>query len=447
MDGKIRLLGAYLPMGVLLFLAYAPWDYAMSPDTAPTTIGIRVFLSLSLLVFWLGRSSSFVRKWYDWIVATLLAVAGVGVAIILTIIPGGFATASGGIALVIMFGAGAVRMPAVHTIIVSTVICVATVVCMYSIGESTTLIGSTALMLVSFGALGVLYNASSRRDALGILISQSQLRAEKKQSDLLLRQVTTMRAERLTWLENLAHFLRHELKNQMVAMSTSIDLAQSGDSLEANRIYLDRAKRSLNRMRRLVSSATEATSLEAALASDDMQRVDFGALVADKVLTFQQLHPSRQLVLRPKPGLWVKGSEERLAQLLDKLLNNAVEHSVPQAEIRVALRRSDDEWFELTVENEGDALPDDRERMFEAFVSSQSRSENLGLGLFVAQSIARNHGGTISAEDLQDAEGARFALRLPSVPVWTNEEQRDEATREQAPKLDQSESIETDSPR
>ena len=63
-DGKIRLLGTYLPMGILLFLAFAPWDYAMSPETAPTTIGIRLVLSLSLVVFWLGRSSRFVRKWY-----------------------------------------------------------------------------------------------------------------------------------------------------------------------------------------------------------------------------------------------------------------------------------------------------------------------------------------------------------------------------------------------
>ena len=425
-DGKIRLLGTYLPMGILLFLAFAPWDYAMSPETAPTTIGIRLVLSLSLVVFWLGRSSRFVRKWYHWIVPTLLALGGVGVAIILAIIPGGFASASGGIALVIMFGAGAVRMPAAHTIVVFIVIIGATVLLMYSTDESTSLIFSNVLILGSFGALGALYNASSRRDALEILTSQSQLRAEKAQSDTLLRQVTTMRAERLTWLENLARFLRHELKNQIVAVGTSIDLAQSGESLDANRIYLGRAQRSLSRMRGLVSSATEATSLEGALAADAVERVDLSALVAERVLTFQQLHPSRQLVLRPKPGLFVQGNEERLAQLLDKLLNNAVEHSEPEAEIRVALRRSDERWLELSVENEGDALPEDSERIFEAFVSSQSRPENLGLGLFVAQSIARNHGGLISAQNRPSAAGARFVLRLPSAHMQMNDRLRDE---------------------
>lgn len=239
---------------------------------------------------------------------------------------------------------------------------------------------------------------------------------ERAQAESLLQQLSRVRAERMAWLENLARFLRHELKNQIVAVGTSIDLAQSGDSLDANRIYLERAQRSLGRMRGLVSTATEATSLEAALAVDEVERVDLGALVADRVLTFQQLHPSRQLVLRTKPGLFVMGNEERLAQLLDKVLHNAVEHSAADAEIRVALRRFNDDWIELSVENEGDELPKDRERIFEAFVTSQTRPENLGLGLFVAQSIARNHGGLIRAEDLPQATGARFVLRLPGDP-------------------------------
>lgn len=365
-DGKIRLLGAYLPMGILLFLAFAPWDYAMSPETAPITIGIRLSLSFSLLVFWLGRSSRFVRRWYDCIVTALLTLGGVGVAVILTIIPWGFATASGGIALVIMFAAGAVRIPAPHTIVVSGAICVATVLFMYSTGESTLLIESTALMLASFGALSVFYNASSRRDALGVLVSQSQLRAEKEQSDSLLRQVTTMRAER-----------------------------------------------SLGRMRGLVSSATEATSLEAALAVEEMERVDLMGAVMDRVTAFQELHPSRQFLLKLRPGLAIDGNEARIAQLLDKLLGNAVEHSLEGAEIRVSLERVDGDWLQLSVENEGDALPEDRSRMFDAFVSSQKSPENLGLGPFVASSIALNHGGQIRAEALPDATGARFAVTLP----------------------------------
>ena len=77
---------------------------------------------------------------------------------------------------------------------------------------------------------------------------------------------------------------------------------------------------------------------------------------------------------------WQK-AKARIEQLLDKLLGNAVEHSGEDGEIRVELRSLGDGSVELIVENEGDPLPEDKERIFEAFVSSQKHSENLGLGL------------------------------------------------------------------
>ncbi len=113
-------------------------------------------------------------------------------------------------------------------------------------------------------------------------------------------------------------------------------------------------------------------------------------------------------------GLAVHGNEERLAQLIDKLLSNAHEHLAEGGEIRVELSRADDGAMELVVENDGDPLPADKKQIFEAFVSSHKTTENLGLGLFVAQSIALNHGGRITAEDSPGAEGARFVVRLPA---------------------------------
>ena len=102
----------------------------------------------------------------------------------------------------------------------------------------------------------------------------------------------------------------------------------------------------------------------------------------------------------------------------------------------MALRRPDEQWIELSVENEGDALPANRDRMFEAFVSTRTRPENLGIGLFVARSIARNHGGTLIAEDLEDATGARFVLRLPAIehqPTGDSEHEQAAAVELSAP--------------
>ena len=260
------------------------------------------------------------------------------------------------------------------------------------------------------------------------------LHEEKEQTRALVERVTALRQERVTWLENLAGFLKHELKNQLVAVGTSIQLAQTGESPAANQIYLGRAQRSLNRIRGLVSSATEATSFEAALAAEEMSEVGLSALIMERIAAFQQLRPSRHLALRLMSGLAVYGNEERLAQLIDKLLSNAHEHLAEGGEIRVELSRADDGAMELVVENDGDPLPADKKQIFEAFVSSHKTTENLGLGLFVAQSIALNHGGRITAEDSLGAEGARFVVRLPAFEERSFEREEGELPAKPAPR-------------
>ena len=400
-----------------IFMAFACWDLIVAPMSVAATLEIRtVLFGYAFLLFLLG-SVSRVRRWYNWYFVALISVAGIGVAVILRLIPGGFAIGIAGIVLVIgassaLFGANPWAAG-----VAGTIATLGTVGLMMFDGEPAYLVRSNAIFLVVAVGVSVLHGVQAERRAYEVYQAQENLKVEKELSQGLLRDLTTMRRQRLTWLENLAQFLRHELKNQLVAMGTSIDLAKSGDSLDANRIYLERAERSLGRMRGLVSSATEATSLEAALAVDEVDRVDLSALVADRVLSFQEANPSTQLTLGLKPGLFVQGNEARIAQLLDKLLNNAAEHIKPDGEIRVTLRRPDEHWFELSVENEGNALPADKERIFEAFVSSRRGPENLGIGLFVARSIARNHGGSITAEQLPGAAGARFVVRLPEVRV------------------------------
>ena len=150
--GKIRLLGIFLPMGVVLLAAFAHWDYMMSPETAPITISIRFLLSMVLVLMWLHRSSNFMRRWHDWIIGGMLALSGIAVAVVLSLVPGGYAHASGGIAIIIMFGAGAVRLPALHTILASALIVAVTAWLMAYAGETVAMVTSVSLMLVSFAS-------------------------------------------------------------------------------------------------------------------------------------------------------------------------------------------------------------------------------------------------------------------------------------------------------
>ena len=432
---QARLFRRNVLVAAAVYMAFVSWDVIVAPETIGSTVQTRLLLlGVCAFLFLASWFRSF-ERWYEWYYVTLITSAAMGVAAVLWVVPQGFAIGVTGVVLCIAGSSALFRATGAGTAAAGTLTTLGVIGLMILQGQPDYLIRGHAIFLVTAVGFAVLHSVQAERNAFEMFRAQERLETEKNRTQALLEDITTMRHERLAWLENLARFLRHELKNQIVAVGTSIDLAQTGDSMEANAIYLSRAQKSLDRMRGLVSSATEATSVEAALVGDEVEQVDVSALVAERVLTFQQLHPSRQLVLHPKPGLFVQGNEERLAQMLDKLLTNAVEHSASDAEIRVALRRAGDDWLELLVENEGDALPNDKARIFEAFVSSQARAGNLGLGLFVAQSIARNHGGSITAEDLSTGRGARFVVRLPEIRAEARASIREETPWESAPTM------------
>src|SRR5580692_4541379 len=90
---------------------------------------------------------------------------------------------------------------------------------------------------------------------------ESQARVHIEYSQRLVAQ-----KDRTRWLETIAGFLRHELKNSMIGIDSSIALAEQSATLDHPVIkYLGRAKRSLEFMRRFLQQAAEATSLELAL--------------------------------------------------------------------------------------------------------------------------------------------------------------------------------------
>ena len=249
--------------------------------------------------------------------------------------------------------------------------------------------------------------------------NENRLQSEVLRSEALLAEVQGMRAERTNWLENLARFLRHELKNQMTAVETSVDLAhgitatgsQSSSGLHRLHVdaprYLMRAKKSLNHMRKLVETATEATSLETALSSEEKCTLNLSRIVTDRATSFQQTHSNVRFAITSEHELMVHGNEQRLGQLLDKLLANAVEHTPDNHKIRITLTTDSapTHRIRLAIENEGPPLPDDKESIFNAFVSTENTADNLGLGLYVVKVIANNHDAVVRAYDSTDGAG------------------------------------------
>jgi two-component system sensor histidine kinase ChvG len=139
-------------------------------------------------------------------------------------------------------------------------------------------------------------------------------------------------------------------------------------------------------------------------------------VIASAVASYRIGFPQRQFAdALPEGPFEIEGAPDLIVQLLDKLIDNAVDFSPPDATITVRLRL-DAHFAVLEVENPGPPLPaDSHGKLFESLWQSRASSDHrphFGLGLYIVKLIAEYHGGHASAEDLPEKSGARFSVRL-----------------------------------
>lgn len=248
------------------------------------------------------------------------------------------------------------------------------------------------------------YENASRREFIAQAFSRKEY-SERVATD----------TDRRRWLEVIADFLRHELKNSMTAISTSIEMADRAAPQSDAGKYLDRGRRSVQYMDQLLTKVADATNLEAALSQQEFEPIELSKLVVDRVDDYRKDNQGRTFATDVEPDVHILGHGDSLVQMLDKLVNNALEHGDPAHPIQIQLRGEPISCI-ITVTDEGDALPADVSQIFEPFVSQKTPSSgvpNLGLGLFVARAIVKNHGGRIWAEGLMGPVGASFIIELP----------------------------------
>ena len=273
---------------------------------------------------------------------------------------------------------------------------------------------------------------ANREDELGLLINsfnhmleQIQVRDQElaRYSNHLETEVADRTHElfeanqrRIYWLENMARFLKHELKNAAVGIKTSLELMERRSQGKTLDVYLQRAGKSLTYMNVLLESVSNASSLEAMVYKESLNPLDFSKLVGLQLEEYRSIFTDYTLHDQLDNDVHISGQNDRLKQMLDKLISNAFEHRKEGTKILVSVSKNE-AHVELSVANEGVNLPEDKDRIFDLFVSLRDddhrKNDSLGLGLYLVKLIAESHGGWVKAEDLKDKDGAVFTVTLP----------------------------------
>jgi two-component system, OmpR family, sensor histidine kinase ChvG len=215
------------------------------------------------------------------------------------------------------------------------------------------------------------------------------------------------------YLEALAARLSHELRTPVAVVRSSLENLHAVRTLEETQIYVARAEEGLGRLSTILSRMTEASRLEQSLSTAPRERFDAAAVVRGCVEGYRLAYRPRDFELTVAPeAVPVMGAADLLAQMLDKLVENAVDFAASGTSIRVSLESSEPNVI-LRVENQGSSLPDQiRDSLFDSMVSLRGDHSgavpHLGLGLYIARLIAEFHGGSLRAENLAGGRGVAF---------------------------------------
>jgi two-component system, OmpR family, sensor histidine kinase ChvG len=218
------------------------------------------------------------------------------------------------------------------------------------------------------------------------------------------------------YLRTLAGKLAHEIRTPLTIVRSSLENLESEGVSDGARVYLDRARQGSERLNGILIAMGAATRVEEAIAGAERTRFDIVAVVASAVASYGNAFPQRSFVTDlPSEPIEMEGAPDLIVQLLDKLVDNAVDFSPPGAAVTVRLR-SEPRFVMLAVENPGPPLaPWIRGRLFESLWQSRTDRDSrphFGLGLYIVRLIAEFHGGSASAANLPGDAGASFVVRL-----------------------------------
>ena len=222
-------------------------------------------------------------------------------------------------------------------------------------------------------------------------------------------------------LQTFLGVIAHDLRNPLTSILGSAQLARRRVAAGASE-RLDEALAAIvaegRRMDELIGHLVDAARVGAGQLEVRPEPTDLVALARRAVAARQVTTTRHRLALDAPERLEGAWDPERLAQVLDNLLGNAIAYSPDGGAVHVRLRREDREAV-VSVTDQGLGIrQDDLDRLFQRFTRLETGRAiaGTGLGLYISQGIVAAHGGRIRAESAGPGKGATFAVALPLGP-------------------------------
>jgi PAS domain S-box-containing protein len=184
---------------------------------------------------------------------------------------------------------------------------------------------------------------------------------------------------------------------------------------EERRTFMGYIARESERLTTIVDALLDVARLDGGDLQVALEPTDVGRVVGDVVAGVEAAGGNGHSLVADvdAAGLRAQADPDKLRQVLDQLVSNAIKYSPDGGTVTISAHRFEDA-VEIAVADEGVGVPaSERERIFSKFYKAgDEQGPGTGLGLFIAQGLVREMGGRIWV-DSEEGKGARFAFELP----------------------------------
>jgi two-component system phosphate regulon sensor histidine kinase PhoR len=212
----------------------------------------------------------------------------------------------------------------------------------------------------------------------------------------------------------------HELRTPLTTIKGYTQLlAQTVDDLrpEERATYINAVLGEIERMMGLISELLDVSRIETNRLQIHQQPIPWLEFIQARVSAFQVQHPNRAIrTALSTDETIVHADPDRMRQVVDNLLSNALKYSADGTDIDLAVECVGT-TMQTSITDHGIGIPrDEIPQLFERFHRARNVSSRyyggLGLGLYIARAIVEAHGGSISVQSVE-GEGSTFMMTLP----------------------------------
>jgi two-component system, OmpR family, sensor histidine kinase ChvG len=219
--------------------------------------------------------------------------------------------------------------------------------------------------------------------------------------------------------ESFASDVSHEFKNPLASIRMATEMLAQVDSPAERARFLRVAESEIARMENLLAQVREITVIDAEIQKEERTPVDLNALM-QRILDGFRLRERDRVVFDlelPATPLTVIAAEDRLIQVFENLLDNAVSFTAAGGRIAVAAAPAN-KAVVVTIRDFGPGIPEEHlDKIFDRFFTyrpdEQRNHRHTGLGLSIVKAIIEGYGGAVRASNNADG-GALFEVRLPA---------------------------------